>query len=62
MSCDGKALWNVKCYTIAAVVKIETDSFKIIFSGLRHTVKFAQIKKLLSHGAAIAALMCTLMP
>lgn len=54
---------NVKCYALGAIVIIKTDSFQILFSRLRPTVKLAQFKELPSiSGAAVAALMCTLIP
>lgn len=37
---------NVKCCTLGAIVIIKTDSFHILFSRLRSTVKLAQFKEL----------------
>ena len=53
----------MKCYTLGVIVIIKTDSFKILFSRLRPIVKLAHFKELPSiSGAAVAALMCTLIP
>lgn len=54
---------NVKCYILRAVVIIKTDSSQILISRLRPTVKLVQFKELPRiSGAAVAALMCTLIP
>lgn len=54
---------NVKCYTLGASVIIKTDSFQILFSRLRPTVKLAKFKELPNiSGASIAALMCAFTP
>lgn len=48
---------------LGASVIIKSDSFQILFSRLRPTVKLAQFKELSSISeATVAALVCTLIP
>lgn len=60
---DGKALCKVEHYTLSVIVKIKTEYFKILYSGLKTTDKLAHFIKLpSSSGATIVILMCTLIP
>lgn len=60
---DGKALCKVEHYILSVIVKIKTEYFKILYSGLKTTDKLAHFIKLpSSSGATIVILMCTLIP